>query len=1019
MVSAFASQNLILMALHLLILILLCSSSFRLLESVTTSIRIVRGNETDRLALMEFKKQVDDPEGVLSSWNDSNHFCNWVGITCGHHHQQRVISLNLQGKGLGGNISPFIGNLTFLHFFSIANNSFYGKIPKEIGKLIRLQSIVFLNNTLQGEVPTSLANCTDLRQIAFGYNNLIGRIPVELTSLSKLEIISIYNNGLTGEIPASYKNISSLKVLSLGGNKLSGRIPESLGQLTNLYFLALHENKLSGMFPPSVYNLSSLQVISVSQNYLHGSLPQDIGLTLPNLLGLSIAANHFSGRIPNSISNISTLKFIALVENSFTGPVPNNLGNLQNLQVFSIGENQFGTGEVNDLDFVIYLVNCTHLKTLVLENNGFKGPLPNFSANLSTQLSMLYLGWNQISGTIPAGIENLVNLTSLGMSQNFLQGNIPPSIGKLSKLQILTLDGNKLSGQIPSSIGNLTLLYELHLEANNLNASIPSNIGNFTLNLSYNSLIGYLPIEIGNLKSLSTLDISHNKLFGEIPSSIGDCNSLEHLYMGGNLFEGTIPLSLTLLKGIQDLDLSHNNLSGQIPKDLQNLLALRNLNLSFNNLEGEVPTKGVFGNASEILLNGNDKLCGGIAELYLSICTNYGSTKREKHNALRLILAIIGVVLGFLLISSFIALFWIRRSKSKPLSTPLNVEQWSRISYKELFQATGGFSSANIIGSGAFGSVYKGTIDQDETIVAIKVLNLQNPRAYKSFIAECKALRSIRHRNLVKILTSCSSLDSKGKDFKALIYEFMSHGSLDDWLHLPMEAHDGLRNLSLLQRLNIAIDVASALDYLHYHCYVPIVHCDLKPSNVLLDNDMTAHVSDFGLARLLSEPDDNASQTQTSTIGIKGSIGYTAPEYGVGGKATTQGDTFSYGILLLEIFTRKKPTDHMFIEDLNLHNFAKAALPAHVMHIIDPTLLPNEERSEEIEKDGINRIEGPSKKIDQLQDSITSIIEIAVQCSMESPRERMHMNDVVRELHLIKKKLFEARIYQLGATTTD
>ncbi|XP_043694407.1 probable LRR receptor-like serine/threonine-protein kinase At3g47570 [Telopea speciosissima] len=633
------------------------------------------------------------------------------------------------------------------------------------------------------------------------------------------------------------------------------------------------------------------------------------------------------------------------------------------------------------------------------------GPLSNFKANLSTQLLVLTLENNQLSGIIPAEIENLVNLTALDLDSNFLEGNIPSVIGKLPKRQRLFLNDNRLSGQIPSSIGNLTLLYELHLDDNNLNGSIPSNIGNcqklqyltlpnnslqgpipkqlflissisISLNLSTNSLVGSLPIEIGNLKSLSTIDISKNKLSGEIPSSIGDCNILEHLYMGGNFFEGTIPRSVTLLKGLQDLDLSLNNLSEQIPKNLEKLSALQSLNLSFNNLEGEVPAKGIFGNASAIFVNGNDKLCGGIAKLHLPTCTNPRSMKRKKSNAFRIVLVIIGLVLGFLLITSFLTLYWRRRSKSKPPSTPLIGEQFFKLSYKDLFQATGGFSSANFIGSGSFGSVYKGIIDQDETIVAVKVLNLQNPRVYKSFMVECKALRNIRHRNLVKILTSCSSIDSKG--FKALVYEFMPNGSLDDWLHMSVEAHNHSRNLDFLQRLNITIDVASALDYLRYNSYAPIVHCDLKPSNVLLDRDMTAHVNDFGLARLLLETDDNSSQTQTSTIGIKGSIGYAAPEYGMGGRATIQGDVFSYGILLLEMFTGKRPIDQMFTDDLNIHNYSMTALPVHVMQILDPTLLPEEEQSEQIEEIAINRIEGPSHRTNQLQDCITSIIEIAV-----------------------------------------
>ncbi|XP_030970155.1 putative receptor-like protein kinase At3g47110 [Quercus lobata] len=376
------------------------------------------------------------------------------------------------------------------------------------------------------------------------------------------------------------------------------------------------------------------------------------------------------------------------------------------------------------------------------------------------------------------------------------------------------------------------------------------------------------------------LDVSYNKLSNKIPDQLGDYLSLETLYMQGNFFEGTIP-DLRKLKGNQYLDLSHNILFGQIPSYMVNFPMLQNLNLSFNNLEGEVPVEGVFRNASAVEVYGNSAFCGGIQELHMQACPSQGSKKHRKHVAFKLILAI-SIAAAFCLTSiSLFTLSWLRKSKKKCLSISSFGRTYQKISYEELLNATDGFSLRNLIGSGNFGSVYKGKLGLDEPTVAVKVLNLQKQGASKTFIAECEALRNIRHRNLVKIVTACSSIDFGGKDFKALVYEFMPNGSLEMWLH-PEDELSQLRNLNLLQRMNIAIDVASALLYLHHHCQTPIIHCDLKPSNILLDDDLTAHVSDFGLARLLSKSGKEAFLNQLSSAGIKGTIGYVAPEYGMG-----------------------------------------------------------------------------------------------------------------------------------------
>uniref|UniRef100_A0A0D9XTC7 Receptor kinase-like protein Xa21 n=1 Tax=Leersia perrieri TaxID=77586 RepID=A0A0D9XTC7_9ORYZ len=350
-----------------------------------------------------------------------------------------------------------------------------------------------------------------------------------------------------------------------------------------------------------------------------------------------------------------------------------------------------------------------------------------------------------------------------------------------------------------------------------------------------------------------------------------------------------------------------------------------------------------------------------------------------------------------------------RRNKEVPATT--SMQGHPMITYKQLLKATDGFSPKNLLGSGSFGSVYKGDLDsqgaESTSLVAVKVLKLETPKALKSFNAECEAIQNMRHRNLVKIVTISSSIDNRGNDFKAIVYDFMPNGSLDDWLHTQTNYQAEHRHLNLHQSVTILLDVACALDYLHCHGHEPVVHRDIKSSNVLLDADMVAHVGDFGLARILVE-ENSSMQQSTSSMGFRGTIGYAAPEYSVGNIASTHGDIYSYGILVLETVTGKRPTDGIFRPGLNIRQYVEPGLHGRVMDVVDMKLVSDSEDWVQTPNDS------PCRKI---FGCLVSLLRLGLSCSHELPSSRMPTGDIVNELNAIKQNL--SRLYPVyGASTT-
>ncbi|CAA2993455.1 probable LRR receptor-like serine threonine-kinase At3g47570 isoform X3 [Olea europaea subsp. europaea] len=574
---------------------------------------------------------------------------------------------------------------------------------------------------------------------------------------------------------------------------------------------------------------------------------------ISTLLVISVSINQLSGNLdPNSIANSSKVTTIILDDNNFNGPIPNFLGNLCFIEILDLSNNNF-ISEYPELSFITSLTNCRYLTLLDIGNNPLNGILPLSIGNLSTSLQ--YLDGHNCD----------------------LKGSIPYEIGNLTSLIRLTLFGNELTGSIPASaipgcIGNITTLRYLYIDSNRLTSTIPASLwlqkDLLGLSLSTNILSGSLPQEIGNLKVAFVIDLSVNRLSGSIPRTIGDLQTLSDLSLAHNALQGSIPESMDKMLSLEQLDLSHNNLSAY---------AIGRYRRKY------------------LVENGVDFAPGTIL----------------------------------------------------------------RVSYYELLQATEGYSESHLLGTGSLGSVYKGTLNNGRD-VAVKVFNLQQQNAFKSFDVECDVLRNLRHRNLCKVISTCSN-----PDFKALVLEYMSNGSLEKWLY----SDDYV--LDILQRINIMIDVAYALEYLHYGYSLPIVHCDLKPSNVLLDEDFVAHLSDFGIAKLLGEGESNS---YTTTLGT---LGYIAPEYGMEGLVSIKCDIYSYGIMLMEVFTRMKPSNEKFSGDFILRSWINDSMPDAITQIIDSNLL------------------GPGELNTKKLKCLSSVMELALNCTMESASERVNIKEVV------------------------
>ncbi|XP_058086583.1 LRR receptor-like serine/threonine-protein kinase SIK1 isoform X2 [Magnolia sinica] len=826
--------------------------------------------------LVSIKASFSNVANVLLDWNaDGNEdHCSWRGVACDNL-SFAVVSLNLSNLNLGGEISPAIGDLQSLQALDLKGNQLTGSIPDEIGNCVLLKSLDLSGNLLYGDIPFSTSRLKQLEELTLKNNQLTGPIPSTLSQMPNLKTLDLAQNQLTGDIPRLIYWNEVLQYLGLRGNLLTGTLSPDMCQLTGLWYFDVRGNNLSGTIPDNIGNCTSYEILDISYNQITGEIPYNIGFL--QVATLSLQGNRLTGKIPEVIGLMQALAVLDLSENELVGTIPPILGNL------------------------------SYTGKLYLHSNKLTGPIPPELGNMS-KLSYLQLNNNELVGSIPAELGQLEELFELNLANNNLEGPIPRNISSCTALNQFNVHGNRLNGSIPSEFQKLESLTYLNFSSNNFKGWIPVELGRIinldTLDLSNNDFSGPVPASVGDLEHLLQLNLSRNHLNGPVPAEFGNLRSVQVIDISYNQLSGAIPEELGQLQNIDALILNNNNLHGVIPAQLTNCFSLATLNLSYNNLSGDIPLSKNFSRFPVESFLGNPLLCGNWLG---SICGMYA---RESKGIISRAV-VVCITLGCITLLSVVIVAIYRSNQPKqyikgsnktvqgpPKLVILHMDMAIH-TYDDIMRITENLSEKYIIGYGASSTVYKCVLKNSKPI-AIKRLYTQYPHNLKEFETELETVGSIKHRNLVSL--HGYSLSPNGN---LLFYDYMENGSLWDLLHGPSKKV----MLDWDTRLKIAVGAAQGLAYLHHDCNPRIIHRDVKSSNILLDENFEAHLSDFGIAKCIS-----SSKTHASTY-VMGTIGYIDPEYARTSRLNEKSDVYSFGIVLLELLTGKKAVDN----ESNLH----------------------------------------------------------------------------------------------------
>ncbi|XVE94609.1 hypothetical protein REPUB_Repub02eG0023200 [Reevesia pubescens] len=943
--------------------------------------------------------------------------------------------LDLSSNDFSGELPSNFSAQSKLQLINFSYNRFSGGVPANIGKLQELEYLWLDSNQLYGTLPSAISNCSSLVHLSAEDNKLKGLLPGSIVAVPNLQVLALSHNELSGAVPesvfckssSSRNETASLRIVELGFNKFTEVVkPQNNGTCVSvLEVLDLHENHIHGVFPSWLTSLTTLRTLDISGNIFTGSLPVEIG-NLFNLEELKVAKNSLTGLILSQLQQCGSLKVIDFEGNRLFGKIPVFLSQMRSLKSIFLGRNQFsgsipyGFGNISGLETLNLsgnnltgnvpedIMRLSNLTTLNLSYNKFSGEVPNGLGDLLS-LVVLNLSACGFSGKIPGSIGSLMKLTSLDLSKQQISGELPIEIFGLPSLQVVALQENRLSGNVPEGFSSLVGLQYLNLSSNEFSGRIPSTYGFLqslvVLSLSYNRVSGMIPVELGNCSDLEVLQFRSNRLRGNIPGDISRLSHLKELDLGltnldgeipeemsksssmttllldGNHLSGNIPDSLSKLLNLTTLNLSSNRLIGAIPSSFSNMSTLKHLNLSRNNLEGEIPNalSSRFNDPSVFSMN--IELCGKPLNRE---CANVRNRKRRKMILLIAIAAGGACLLAVCCCGYIYSLFRWRKKlggwatgekkRSSPRVSsgtdrgrgsgenggPKLVMFNNKITLAETLEATRQFDEENVLSRGRHGMVFKATY-QDGMVLSIRRL-VDGSIDEGTFRKEAELLGKVKHRNLTVLRGYYAGPPS----LRLLVYDYMPNGNLATLLQEASHQHGHMLNWPM--RHLIALGIARGLAFLHS---LSIVHGDIKPQNVLFDADFEAHLSEFGLEQLTIATPAEASSSSTPV----GSLGYVAAEAALTGQPAKEADVYSFGIVLIEILTGRKPV--MFTQDEDIVKWVKKRLQkGQISELLEPGLLELDPESSEWEEFLLG-------------------VKVGLLCTAPDPLDRPSMADIV------------------------